>query len=401
MLLGTNGSEVKLQNISAILLTLLQQRDVARVGLAEKLGVSTSTVTNLVNELIKLGLVIEEGTVRPEEPVVGRPQRALHLVPDARYALGVHINVGMVYIALTDMCGKPITTKDFSHSVDVPWVEVLDRICTMITEILHSHDRAKIVGVGVAASGLVHQTTGVNVVAPNLKWHNVPIRDYLQERLDLPVAVENNVRAMALGEALFGEARGVYSTAFVYARVGVGAGFVVGGQLFRGAAAGAGEIGHTKIIFQNGATREVKDLEELFSEGAIRTLAKNIIAADPHHPLYGIDPTLGDICAVASEDERIREMLEDRAYHMGLALANLVNIFNPELIVLGGIFLNRPDVFMPMIEATIRENAFADLGQKVRLCLTSFGNDAGMIGAAAVALERYLYRPVDTMAYTR
>jgi len=221
MALGTNNSNVKSRNLSAILLTLLLRENVSRVHLAPQLGVSTATITNLVSELIDMGLVVEEGFVKSEG--VGRPQRTLKLVTSARYAIGVHINVGTVHINLTDLASNPITTYTFEHDVNAPWQSVLDQIIDNINQLVNKADipHETIVGVGIAASGLVDPYTGINLIAPNLNWKNVPIQDYVHERLNLPVAVDNNVRAMALGESLFGVAKSFHSVAFVYAIPGL------------------------------------------------------------------------------------------------------------------------------------------------------------------------------------
>ena len=139
-------------------------------------------------------------------------------------------------------------------------------------------------GVGVGASGLVDPATGVNVVAPNLGWHDVPIREILARRLKMPVFVDNNVRAMALAEAMFGAGRGVSTLAFVYSRVGVGAGFVVAGDVYRGSRAGAGEIGHTTMIPAGGARCRCGNtgcLEMLVSEPEIVRQAQVLAARAP------------------------------------------------------------------------------------------------------------------------
>lgn len=407
--LGTNSSEVKLQNMSAILLTLLSQPNISRVHLAQQIGVSTSTITNLVTELMEMGLVNEDGLVQTDgQASVGRPQRALQLVPQARYALGVHISVGRVHVVLADMTGEMIHPADaytFDHALDAPWQQVLDTIIQQINRLqadltAYAIDAEQIIGVGVAASGLVDPYTGVNVIAPNLNWHDVAIKDYLETRLGLPVIVENNVRAMALAESMFGCAQHVYTTAFVYGLMGVGAGFTIGGQVFRGAAAGAGEIGHNKVVFYDDNGPQVRALEDVISEVAIVREAAAIAQHDPNSPIRQMiqDKTLtldAVFDAARGGDVALRTMLDDRAFHMGIALSNLVNMFNPDLIVLGGIFYHHADVLMPTIETTLREHAFADLGHKVQLETTSFGEYVGRIGAAAVALERLLYRPVD------
>lgn len=403
-LAGTNSSDIKSQNISAVLLTLLHHSGISRVQLAQSTGVSTATITNLVNELMELGLVTEEGTIRADVPQVGRPQKALQLVPHARYAIGVHIDIGQVRIMLADLQAQPVLTYTFQHDLDQPWQKVLDQVIVVIGNLIQDScvDPDTITGIGVASPGLVDLHSGYTVIASSLHWHNIPIRDHLSERLDLPVAIENNVRAMALGEALFGDAQDVHALAFAYARIGVGAGLVVGGQLYRGAAAGAGEIGHTTIVLDDGEICHCGNtgcLETLVSEPAIIRQAQRIAQEDPDGLLATAlndtaTPIVQQIFDVANAgDQPTQAMLENCAGYMGVALANLINIFNPELIILGGLFHRGKDLLLPAIEKSVRQRAFANLGQQVQIRTTEFGDDVGMIGAVALALDSFFYRP--------
>ena len=394
ILVGSNSSTVKSHNMRAILLALLKQAYVSRVQLAELTGLSTTTITNLVTELLDQGLVVEEGTnLLERQPGAGRPRKALRLVPEARYAIGIHIGVGSVRVAITDLRAHIIEQYSFAHPLDQPAESVLEQTVELINQAIDQSNisRGTIVGIGVGASGLVNPTTGINLLAPNLNWRDVLIRDWLAERLNLPVCMDNNVRTMALGEALFGAAKDVRVVAFVYGRIGVGAGFVVDGQLFRGSGAGAGEIGHTTFIAEGGAVCRCGNtgcLETLVSEPVIVQQAGPLIPTNGTKPL-----TIQTIFEAArAGNEAIQAMLVQRARYMGIALANLVNVLNPELILLGGIFAQGQDLLMPTIEATMRERAFANLGQSVRLQPTSFGTSAGVIGGAALALTNFFYQ---------
>jgi glucokinase-like ROK family protein len=408
-LTGSSSQSIKSHNLRAILLTLLRSAPVSRVRIARLTGLSTTTVTNLISELLEAGIVAEDGTEPQEQRRgAGRPRTALRLVPEARCAVGVHIGVGEVYVALTDLFARPIHSHTFQHVTDAPAGDVLAAIEDTTRQVIDASgvDPDVIVGLGVGASGLVNCHTGVNVLAPNLGWHEVPIRDHLSRRLNLPVFVDNNVRAMALAEALFGAAQDVGVLAFVYARVGVGAGFVVGGQLFRGRA-GAGEIGHVTILADDGIQCRCGNtgcLETLVSEPAIVRLAQEIAAQAPDgvlaQYLAQVDqPAIDAIFEAArSGDPATCELLDQRARYMGIALANLVNTLSPELIILGGIFDTGQDVLLPVVEATLRNCAFANLGEDVRLQTPTFGPNTGVIGAAALALDAFFYEQSEVLA---
>jgi glucokinase-like ROK family protein len=401
---GTDGSAVKSHNIRAILLTLLRHEQASRAQLAQLTHLSATTVTNLVTDLLKQGVIAEDDrATTPQRRGVGRPQTALRLVPDARYAIGIHFDVDHINIAITDLYAHPLHSVSLAHAPEQSADSLLAETARLVREaVAASGVRVNcIVGVGVGASGLVDPDTGVNVISPNLGWRDVPLRRWLSEQLALPVRVENNVRAMALGEVLFGAGRGSYTLAFVYARVGVGAGFVVDGDIYRGSGAGAGEIGHTTIIPVGGERCRCGNtgcLETLVSEPAILRQARQRARQSP-------TPLLAEALAQA-EGERIErifaaaragdpaacDLLAECAGYMGVALANLINVLNPEQIVLGGLFAQGRDVLLPTVERVIRERAFANLGAQVSLQTTAFGYQAGVIGAAALALDTFFYR---------
>ncbi|MCI0711610.1 MAG: ROK family transcriptional regulator [Chloroflexi bacterium] len=399
---GSKGSQARARNLSITLLSLLDNDGISRVTIADRAGLSTAAISKITGELIDQGLVVEEGTVSTGS--VGRPQRALYLVPDARYALAIHINVDYVRVALTDLLAHTVTSHTLPYGDQPPVDDVLNDTVRAVHDMLAEQNVATgdIVGVGIAASGLVDPSTGVNVLAPNLGWQDVALRDYFEQKLNLPVCVDNNVRAMALGEAMFGIARDVYSLAFVYSHIGVGAGLVVDGELYRGGAGGAGEIGHTTIMLFNGEPCRCGNhgcLETLVSDRVIIKLAKQLAGQNrikspilyEHMKRSEYSDMQNIFDAARSGDEPTGQLLRKRAEYMGIGLANLVNIVNPEMIVFGGTFAQGADILLPKVEAVIRERAFADLGGQVQVRATEF-TDEGITGAAALALDTFFYR---------
>lgn len=402
---ASNISLVKSHNIRAILLCLLQEGPTSRVELAEKLSLSNTTITNLIAELLDQGIVLEE----PVESIgkhkrVGRPRRMLQLVPSARYAIGVHIGVGLFRVAITNLYSDIVFSEIETFDLETPPEVVIQNIVKQIERAINNSkvDRERVIGVGVGASGLVNFEEGINVIAPRLGWENVPIQHLMEIQLDMPVCVDNNVRTMALAEALFGYGRDASVLAFVYGRIGVGAGIVVNGQVFRGSGAGAGEIGHTTILPEGGETCTCGNtgcLETLLSEPVWVKQAEKIAAAHPASRLAARlnrgeegSPIEQVFFAARDGDKLALEFIEERSCYLGIALANLVNVLNPELIILGGMFAQGGDWILPVAEAKMKESAFAGLGEKVRLEVTSFGWRAGVIGAAALALTTFFYQ---------
>ena len=401
---GSNISKVKSHNVRTVLSMLRQHGHASRAYLAELTGLSTTTISNLVSELLEQGLVTEEGVIKSgPRPSAGRPRTPLRLVPEARHAVGIHIGVGQIRVAIADLRAHLLSCQSLDHALDRAWTEVLRDVAALVDEAIDESGVARhdVVGVGVGASGLVNPHTGVNVMAPNLGWRDVPVGDTLARQLALPVCVDNNARTMALAEALFGVGRGFHALAFVYARIGVGAGIVVGERLYRGSAAGAGEIGHTTLVPEGGEPCRCGNcgcLETLVSEPAITRLAETLAAQDREgvlaaHLRAKHGTTIERIFdAARAGDPATRAMLEERACYMGISLANLVNVLNPDLIVLGGIFAQGQDLLLPTIEKVMRQRAFANLGTQVQIKTTGFGPQAGAIGAAALALNTFFYQ---------
>ena len=252
----------------------------------------------------------------------------------------------------------------------------------------------RLIGMGVGASGLVDVHAGVNLIAPNLKWHDVPIPKLLSEHCGLPVAVDNNVRCMALSESMYGAGQETRALAFVYARIGVGAGLVVDGRLYHGAGYGAGEIGHWVVSGPYGNDMpQPLTLEDLISE---REIVKRAERLDPT-PLAGASRPIQAVFQAAREGhERFGQLLDEVAYFTGVALANLVDVLNPELILLGGLLEEGYDLLQQPIADTMRGFAFAGLGKQVEILPATFGPNCGEVGAAVLAFDEFFYgrRPV-------
>jgi glucokinase-like ROK family protein len=402
-ILGSNINRVKMHNVRAVLLSLLNNEPAYRVQIAKQTSLSTTTITNIIDELIGLGIVAEDGIEESSgRRRVGRPRAALRLVKDARYAIGVQIGVGTYKIAIANLKAEIHFNRNYTFSKSTPPDEVFQCISEQIEEIITENgvDRQRIMGVGVGAAGLVNYHTGVNILSTNLGWENVPIRDWLEKRLDLPVVVDNNVKAMALAEAYFGSGRNASSLVFVYSRAGVGSGIVVGNRLLRGADLGAGEIGHMIIIADGGKSCRCGQcgcLETIVSESALVKQAQELSQKHPDSLLArylesDASQPLDRVFKAAREgDPTASEMIELSARYLGIALANTVNLLNPEIIVLGGLFLQGHDLFLPVARQTLRDTAFAGLGKKVKLWATSFGWQAGIVGASVLALTAFFY----------
>lgn len=412
MFKGSNNNLIKLHNLQVVLLSLLHDSEISRVQLAQKTNLSNSTISNIIAELIEQGIVVEGSPTEQEVAglrPVGRPSTGIRIVPDARFVIGVHIGVGVFRVALVNLLGEMVHNQIQHFPVDEPAMTVVEKILASIEAVIAQSalERGRILGVGVGASGLVDFHAGVNVLAPNLNWHLIPLRQVLQTRLQLPVVVDNNVRAMAIGERYFGAGRDVESLVFVYGRIGVGAGLIFKGEVVRGSTAGAGEIGHNVMLLEGGEPCRCGNrgcLETLVSEPAILRQAQTLVESAPDGLLARLNATRPDLTpldrvflAARDGDQHVQRLLEKHAHYLGVAVAGLVNTFNPEMILFGGIYAQGQDLLLPPISRTVNQLAFSGLGKRVRLQATSFGWRAGVIGAAALALMTFLYQQSESL----
>lgn len=407
---GQNVSAVKSRNIRAILMGLLHTEPVFRVSLAKDISVSTTTVAKLVDELIDQD-ILEERLDEVDGPrSVGRPQNAIYLRRDARQSIGVHIGGGIFRLALVNLRNEILNHTMSEYDIKAPPEVVLDRIASKIEQLLEECHvcREKIIGVGIGAPGLVNFKTGVIGYAKNQGWRNVPVGDFFASRLNLPVVVENNVRVMALNEALFGVGRDVNTLLFLYARLGVAAGIVVNHHIYRGISLGAGEIGHTFIIQGEGdedSLAPLQTLEDLTSTHAMIRQAWSLSERYPDsllvRSLQGVDEhtAINRIFEAARQgDLHADRMIKKSAMYLGIALVNAINFINPELILLGGMLAQEKDLYLPVIRKIVNEFAFAGMGERVEIRETSFGWQAGLLGASALALAHFFYLPPEDVS---
>lgn len=396
-------AQIRADNRRRLLLTLLHQQPISRVRLARQTGISTATVTQLVAPLLEEGVVAETGTDSAGLTAgAGRKPTALQLVADSRYAIGIHIGARRAQIGLGRLDARLLDLRVVPHQPGESAEAALDRMADVVDELLAgaglSAAGEAVLGVGVGASGLVDSERGVNVWAPGLEWREVALAERLAQRLGLPVAVENNVRCMALAEAIFGAGQGKPVLAFVYARIGVGAGLVVDSHIYRGAGHAAGEIGHWTMLPTGGERCRCGNtgcLETLISE---RVIGEEVERLAPGLTVGAADPMEAIFAAAREGHPSVRGLLEERAVYAGIALANLVNALNPDLIVLGGLLDRGYDIFGPVVKAVVERRSFNGAGTADTIRPATFGEQSGPVGALSLALDTFFYSQATRQA---
>ncbi len=258
-------------------------------------------------------------------------------------------------------------------------------------------DVGRLAGVGVVSPGPLDYASGVIEDSPNLPgWRGVPLADEMCAALGVPVFVDNDANAAGLGECVFGAGRGYRHVIYVTVSTGIGGGIVVDGQVYRGTSGAAGEVGH-QVVEDGGPLCSCGRrgcLEELASGTAIAHRARELVAEGKGARIAALagqnePPTARAVHQAAREgDPEARRIIEEAGHYLGVGLANLVNIFNPELIIIGGGLTKMGRMLLDPARQVVRREPFAQARRDVRIVRAALGDRVGALGAVALAMER-------------
>ena len=386
---GARSSAVRRHNLSALLELLHVTGPASRSQLGVATGLNRSTVADLVQELAGGGLVIEDGLSARSGP--GRPSPVVHVRPTGAVALAVELGVESVAVAAIGLGGHVLDQVRVELPDTSPTPEETVRQVAGLVEDLASG--ARVVGLGVAVPGLVRRLDGFVHIAPNLRWKRVALGSLLAQAVGLPlesVRVGNEADLGALGEHRRGAGRGYDHLVFVSGEVGIGAGLVIGGRPMLGTAGYAGEAGHMLV---NPAGRRctcgaVGCWETEAGEAALLRAARVRRRAG----VAALDVVLE---RVAAGDEAAVAAVAATGHWLGVGVGNLVNLLNPEVVVLGGMFQRlHSHLRDPMLRA-VRARSLDEIADTVQVVPSQLGTSAQLHGAAEVALASVLADPAS------
>jgi glucokinase-like ROK family protein len=390
-------------NIAVILDILRRYAPLSRAELAARTGLNRSTVSIIVNNLIEEGFVQE---TELQSSRIGRPGMLLVLNPKGGFAVGVEIGVDFISVILTDFIANVLYRCRVLSDPDEDQINVIDHASDLTQQAIDVgvEQGLRPLGIGVGVPGLVDIHQGKLVFAPNLHWTNVPLRLMWSQRFDLAIFIENEANAAALGEYYFGVARGVDSFIYLSAGIGLGGGVLVDGKLFRGSAGYAGEVGHMTVEPDGelcGCGKRGCWETKVGPRAVLQRVRKTLLHAPPSitSELAGgdLDRITFDIVvqAAKSGDSIAVEALQEVGKYLGIGMVNLVNIFNPELIVLGGALSLANEFLLPVIRGTVCESALKPPCENIRFEASAHGADACVMGAVALVLDDILREPAS------
>ena len=277
--------------------------------------------------------------------------------------------------------GIKILSRDEFPTAGLSWRQVLDEFAHRIENLRSSPIPllSSLSSIGISCGGPLDSKRGVVMSPPNLPgWDNVPVADFFRERFGVPVALQNDANACALAEYLYGSGRGVKNLVFMTFGTGLGAGIIIDGKLYSGANDNAGEIGHIRLAPSGPLGYNKEGSAEGFCSGAgIARLAKL---------RKGLDLTTKDIFSrVRAGDADCTEVFRESAEKLATILAFTIDILNPEVIALGGVFMRNADLFMPVVEPILEREALAPALKACRIVPAELGENIGDYAALAVA----------------
>jgi len=372
---------------------LKRTRILSRPDLAQETGLSRATISLLMEDLLRAGVAQHVGL---GDSTGGRPPALLEFNPDAAYAVGARMVDHRWGIVITNLDAKVLHRLDVpipDHAPETAVATLAEGVKTIMAKV----DPAQILpAIGLGTPGLVDTVSGVIKTAVDVGWFEVPIRAMVEEKLGLRTFVANRSKVGALAEYWYGAGRGLQEIIYISIGTGIAAGIVHAGELYVGANSSAGELGHVTILPDGPLCRcgNRGCLQQLVSEPAIADRARARMREEGGTLLLTLAGNYPErvtaemvFQAAAQQDGLAGAIVAETAVYLGIAIANLVNLFNPELIILGGPMGQISQVLLDPLLEEVRRRAMAYPLSATKIVNSTLGFDAGAIGAAVLVLQ--------------
>ncbi len=387
--IGQRSETVRRANLSAIVRELHVSGARSRSELVARTGLTRSAIRGLIGEFVAAGLVSEERAAPVGGP--GRPSPLVRPNPDSAVVLAVDIAVDSLAVALIGLGGELLDIirvhRPRGHtSVD----EIVGKVAELAGVLRARSGSDSLIGIGVAVVGVVRRTDGLVSTAPNLGWRDVPLGDRLASALEAvaPISVANDADLGALAEVRRGVAVGTDDVLYIHGEVGVGGGLIANGRQLTGTAGFGGEVGHIPVNPDGTACQcgSVGCWETEVGEEALLRLAG--------HPPGGGWSEVEAVLEEARAGSTVALGAFDAvARWLGIGLAGLVNVFNPRLVVLGGLFGRAHPFLIGALESELDRRTLPGPRALIRIVPARLGVDAPLLGAAELAFEPLLADP--------
>lgn len=400
---GSNLKDVKLINRAVVFRAIREAGAISRADLAKQTGLNPATLTHITCELLDRGLVEEAGS---GEARVGRRSSLLRIHSKIGNILAVRLSRHNIQGLLTDLdlreTVKHTASSSFlSQPMDVSLPALLDLIETLIKK--SGVDRKTILGIGISAPGPLDAQRGILIAPPNFPgWVRSPIRQIVEEKTGFTTFLDNDANSAALAEKWFGCGKNLDNFVYLLIEDGVGGGVVINGDLYRGQHDIAGEIGHMTID-RNG------DICDCGNTGCLELYAAPHVAENRVFQalMAGRKSMVGDwinldlnritfelVSQAAQQGDLVAcEAIREIAQSLGVAAVNMINVFDPQAIILGGKIGKAGDLIMPVIQDYVDRRAISRSQQQFPVIMSELGADAPLIGAFSLVLRELFQNP--------
>ncbi len=385
---GNDPREASRQQVVSVIRAAGQ---IARIDIAQETGVSPATVTAITAELIRAGLIEEVSPESaPSTPGRGRPRVSLRVRGAAHILAGIKVSSGTISTILIDFDGTTLS----EHEAALPEAQmapevlvrrIVDTLATAAAETGRKIDGLS--GLGVGVSGVVDVPDGLVHWSPSLTRRNVALRDMLEAALPMPVFLDNDANSVAKAEQLFGEGHGVRDFLVVTIEHGVGLGIVIDGRVYRGSRGCGAEFGHTKVHLGGALCRcgQRGCLEAYVADYALlREAAVTLPGLTGRTPEEKLDALFA---AARSGDQTAQSILERASQMFAMGLANLVNIFDPGLIIVSGERMSHDFLYSDEVIAMMKTQVLQVDAPPPEVRIHKWGDMMWAKGAAAYAME--------------
>ncbi|PTX64622.1 glucokinase-like ROK family protein [Melghirimyces profundicolus] len=377
--------EMKRMNQRLILQTIRRKQPISRTEISEMTSISRTTVSQLIDEMMEEGVVRETG--RGSSPTQGgRKPVFLSIDDDSGFVCGLDIGGSSITFVVCNLSGKVVSKEVVSTPVSLG----LESLFRLIERFLDNAPVPveRLIGLGVGAPGITRFHDGVVLSAPSLGWTDLPLKEEMEDRFNLPVYVENDVNMAALGECWLGAGKGKRHVVMITVGTGIGCGLILNGDLYRGSRWASGEIGF--MVTDSHAVEHWDD--PVFSGfGYMESKAGGPAIARQY--LRGLKDTDGTLVSNAKDifdlwrkgDETAGAVIWEANKHLAAGIVNVVVLFDPEVVILGGGLMKSQDLLLPQILKTVKR--FAPIQPEIRI--SQLGDDAGALGAGALVLKEH------------
>ena len=379
------ASTLRDANLSMAFDAICADSGMTRAELSRRLGMSRSTASSLVQELIDYGLICEDG---PAESTSGRRAIMLRLNDKSWFVFGVDIGASHVTTLLMSLSGAVVATRRERVDSRLKPQEALDAVCEQARDIMaaSSLTSAEILGMGVAVPAPVVPDSGGAICEETMAaWRDIRVEQVLGERLQLQCLVDNDANLGALAEHWWGVGRHVKNMLFLKVATGVGCGMIVDGALHRGRGGFVGELGHMRLQTQEGG--KLLSLNELVGRIPLIERYKSLCSPDdmPANLILNSNQTL--ISKAQAGDPVAKQVIEESGHWLGIAVSNIIHLLNPELIVIGGSLSGSGDLLLKPVQKVVDDMMGWLKLKETRVTLGRLGERDVATGGATLIIQ--------------